>query len=142
MDYEIPEEPKVSLKQDVTPLARRVPVGRIAECYNRDGRAFVKKVERGNPPDDPTHYYVDGGGYAISADILEQLKKHGVEWVFTYEEDTGLVLEHHISAYTDDVDNGIYGNDEQYCAPESEAEYRWEDLGEDLYTNDSFWSQT
>lgn len=141
-DFDIPEEPKLSLRDDVWPEAEDKPVGRLGVPYNRDApMAFVKRVERGNPPEDPTHYYLKYEGYAISQDILDTLQLHGVELVFTWETDTDMVLEHTLDAYTNgkQVDNGVYGDDEQWCAPEHEAEYQWEALGEDLYTNETFW---
>lgn len=141
---ELVDEPKVSMQDEITPMRENVPVGRLAAPYNRDAKmVFVKKVVRGNPPEDAEHYYNKFEGYAISKDILDQLELHDVEVIFTYEEDTGLILEHTLDAYLDgeQVDNGVYGNDEQYCASEYDAEYRWEGVGTDLFTNDSFWSQ-
>lgn len=142
MEYAIPDEPKLTLRDDISPEAENVPVGRLAMPYNRDANmAFVKKVERGDPPEDPVHYYVKYEGYAISDDILAQLELHGVELVFTWETDTDMVYEHTLEAYLDGhrVDNGVYGDDEQYCAPVHEAEYQWDALGEELFTNDTFW---
>lgn len=142
MDWDIPDEPKVSLRDEITPMRRMVPVGRLAIPYNRDVEmTFVKKVERGDPPDDATHYYNNAKGYAISQDILDQLELHKVGVVFTFEEDTGDVLEHKIGDYDLEVDNGRYGDDEQYAAPEANADYKWQDLGEALFTNESFWSK-
>lgn len=144
-DFDVPDEPMIALRDEISPMREQVPVGRLGVPYNRDvERVFVKKVTRGNPPEDATHYYNKFEGYAISKDILDQLELHDVGLVFTYEEDTDLVLEHTLQAYLDgpQVDNGVYGNDEQYAASEWDAEYRWDDLGVDLFTNESFWSQT
>lgn len=141
-DYDVPEEPKISLRDEIKPMRENVPVGRLGIPYNRDcDMVFVKKVKRGNPPDDPIHYYNKVEGYAMSKDIIDQLELHDAELVFTFEEDTGTVLEHQLDAFTEGVDNGIYGNDEQYAASEHDAEYRWEELGTDLFTNSSFWSK-
>lgn len=142
-DYDIPDEPKVSLEDKIFPQRENVPAGRLGIPYNRDCEmVFVKKVERGDPPDDAVHFYNKVEGYGISKDILDQLELHRVGIVFTYEEDTDLVLEHDIDSYLNgpQIDNGVYGNDEQYAASEHDAEYRWEDLGTDLFTNPSFWS--
>lgn len=141
-DYDVPPEPKVTLRDEITPMRRMVPVGRLAIPYNREASmAFVKKVERGDPPEDPVHYYNNADGYAISQDIIEQLELNAVELVFTYEEDTGTVHEHAMEDYTESVDNGRYGKDEQYAASEHDALWTWNDLAEDLFTNKSFWSK-
>jgi len=147
MDWEIPDEPKVSLRDAIKPMQENIPVGRLAVPYNRDPpMVFVKKVERGNPPENPEHYYlhIDGyedGGYVMSEDIIDQLELHDVGLVFTYEEDTDMVLEHKLEDYSETIDSDAYSNKKQFVAPESEAEYRWESLGTDLFTNNSFWSK-
>ena len=141
-EFDVPPEPKVSLRDEIKPMRENVPVGRLGIPYNRDcDMVFVKKVTRGNPPEDPEHYYNKYEGYAMSQDILDQLELHKVGLVFTYKEDTGTVLEHELEDFKHQVDNGVYGNDEQYCASEHDAEYKWEDLGTDLFTNESFWSK-
>lgn len=141
-EYDIPEEPKISLNDEIKPMRENIPVGRLGVAYNRDvPQVFAKKVTRGDPPENAVHYYNKFEGYAISNDILEQLRLHDVGIIFTLEEDTGLVLEHTIEDFKHQVDNGVYGDDEQYCASEHDAEYRWEGLGEELFTNESFWSK-
>lgn len=141
-EYDVPEEPKLSLRDEISPMQDPVPVGRLAIPYNREyAMVFAKKVKRGDPPEDPIHYYNKYEGYAMSKDIIDQLKIDEVELVFTYKEDTDMVFEHRLEDFEKLVDNGSYMDDEQYCASENDAEYKWEDLGEDLFTNESFWSQ-
>lgn len=147
MDWELPDEPKVSLRDEIKPMRENVPVGRLGIPFNREPkRVFVKKVTRGNPPDDAEHYYVhiDGyedGGYAMSQDIIDQLELHDAELVFIYEEDTDTVLEFKLESFSQPTENEVYGNQPQLVAPESEAEYRWDGVGTEMFTNDSFWSK-
>lgn len=132
-------EPELSLGDEFYAAAHTKPIGRLAEGEHRDELAYVKLVERGDPPDDPKHYYYSLEGYAIDEPVLDKLREEGVELIFVIEKDTGDVIEYHIDDFNEEVDRGWYGGDPQLCAPEAESRRIWRDLGHDIYKNDGFW---
>lgn len=126
VEYEVPEEPFLSLGDDVKPDDSNIPVGRLADAYNRDvTKAFLKPVHRDDRAD---------GGYSLSKDVLDKLRLHRVETVFVLERDTDLVLEFAIEDFRHQLQDTDY-----YTAKENEAEFRWPDLGFDLFSNDTLW---
>jgi len=129
MDWEIPDEPFLSLGDSVAPDDSNVPVGRLADAYNRDiDKAFLK----------PVHREDDFGqeGYAMSQDVLDNLRLHRVETVFVLERDTGLVLEFGVVDFKHQM-----ADTEYFIAKESQANYRWPELGFDLFSNDTLWGK-
>lgn len=129
VDWEVPDEPFLSLGNAVSPDDSNVPVGRLADAYNRDvEKAFLKPVYR---DDDRSH-----DGYALSQDILDKLSLHRVESVFILERDTGLVLEHDVGDFKHRL-----GDSEYFIAKENESTYRWPDLGFDLFSNSTLWGK-
>jgi hypothetical protein len=129
MDWELPDEPFLTLGDAVTPDDSNVPVGRLADAYNRDiDKAFLKPIHR----DDN----LTKDGYALSQDILDKLRLHRVESVFVLERDTDLVLEFGVVDFTHQLNETEY-----FIAKENEANYRWPELGFDLFSNETIWGK-
>jgi len=127
MEYSVPDEPFLSLGDAVTPNDSNVPVGRLADAYNRDvPKAFLKPVHRNEDR--------IAEGYAVSSDILDKLSLHRAHRVFILERDTELVLEFSSEEFKHQLDDSDY-----YVAKESEAKYRWPDVGLDCFSNNTIW---
>jgi len=129
MDWELPDEPFLSLGEDVSPDDSNIPVGRLADAYNRDAdKAFLKPVHR---DDDLTK-----DGYGLSKDVLDKLRLHRVETVFVLERETGLVLEYAVVDFKHQLNDTEY-----FIAKENEANFRWPELGFDLFSNSTLWGK-
>lgn len=129
MDYTVPEEPFISLGDAVREDGENIPSGRLADLYNRDDtKGFFKPVYR--------EENLINDGYSISSDILDKLRLHRAHTVFILERDTDLVLEFDVEHFRHPISNGDY-----YVGKENEAEYRWPDLGFDLFSNDTLWGK-
>lgn len=129
MDYTVPEEPFISLNEPVKEDDSNIPSGRLANPYNRDGeQAFFKPVYRDEN--------LINDGYGIAVDVLDKLRLHRARTVFILERETELVLEFDTEDFKHPISDGDF-----YVAKESEAEYRWPDLGFDLFSNDTLWGK-
>jgi hypothetical protein len=129
MEYTVPEEPFISLGNPVKEDDSNVPSGRLADTYNReDAKVFFKPVYR--------EENLINDGYSIAADVLDKLRLHRARTVFILERDTDLVLEFDLEQFRHPISDSDF-----YVAKESEAEYRWPDLGFDLFSNDTLWGK-
>jgi hypothetical protein len=129
MDYTVPEEPFLSLGDAVREEGCNVPTGRLADAYNRDiPKAFFVPVYR------EEDFIQDG--YSVESSVLDKLHLHRARAVFILERDTDLVLEFDAEQFRHPLSDNDY-----YIAKEKDVEYRWPDLGFDLFSNDTLWGK-